>query len=155
MEKDYLNIIRKYPEKTGEVLIPVLQEIQNKFGYISENNINKLSLDFNIPCSKIYSVATYYNQFKFSPDTKIRIRICEGSACHVHNNQEIIEEVKKQLKINENDVSSDGYFSLERVPCFGACALAPVIEINGTFYTKLNKRKLIKILNDLKEQYIK
>ena len=153
MDKDFLNILNKYPDKSGKDLIPVLQDLQNKFGYISEKHINDLSNQFDLACSKIYSVATYYNQFRFSPNTKTIIKICEGSACHAFRSHEIHEELLKQLRINENGVSSDGNFSIERVPCFGACALAPVIEINGTFYTRLNKRKLIKILNDLKEKH--
>lgn len=150
MEKEISNIIKNYPERANKDILPALQEIQNKYGYLSEYSITQISNYFNLPCSKIYSIATYFDQFRFKENSKIHIRVCNGSSCFINGNEDIIKELKKLLNINSKNTSADGKFSIEKVPCFGACALAPLIEINGVYYTKLNKKKLSGIINELK-----
>ncbi|MGM0650055.1 MAG: NAD(P)H-dependent oxidoreductase subunit E [Bacteroidota bacterium] len=145
------NILTKYPDKSKKDMIPVLQDIQNKFGLISESHINEVSNALNVPCSNIYGVATYYDQFKFTADSKVHIKICNGSACYINGYQDILTELRKHLNIQDNGISADGTYSLEKVPCFGACALSPIVEVNGTFYTKVTKRKIREIIKTIHE----
>jgi NADH-quinone oxidoreductase E subunit len=145
------HIIYKYPDKKQKDLIPILQEIQNENGYITESHIQELSDTLNIASSKIYSIATFYDQFQFSPNAKCHIRVCSGSACHVMGIDNLKSEIITKLEIQQNMKSRNGQFSLEEVPCLGACALAPLIEINGEFYGKLTTKKLDNIIENLLE----
>jgi len=145
------HILYKYPDKEQKDLIPILQDIQNEKGHLSEIHIQYLSKYLSIPEVKIYSIATFYNQFRFAPNAKYHLRICSGSACHVMGSDKLIETIKNSLEIQANNRSKNGNFSIEEVPCLGACAMAPLIEINGVYHGKLNSQKLDRILNQLLE----
>ncbi len=145
------HILYKYPGKEQKDLIPILQDIQNENGYLSETHIQNLSKYLKIPEVKIYSIATFYNQFRFAPNAKYHIRICSGSACHVMGSDKLTETIKNTLEIQGNNRSKNGKISIEEIPCLGACALAPLIEINGIFHAKLNSQKLNRIINELLE----
>ena len=100
----------------------------------------------NLPASKIFGVATFYNQFRFSPKGKYHIELCRGTACHVLGSKTVLEQVEKQLKLKAGQTSRDGQFSLEVVACIGACGLAPVIAINGEFHAKVTTESIKEIL---------
>ena len=151
MSETLKHILYKYPDKEQKDLIPILQEIQNEKQHLTEMHIQYLSEYLNIPEIKIYSIATFYNQFKFAPNAENHIRVCSGSACHVMGSDKLIETIKNSLEIQGNNRSKNGKFSIEEVPCLGACALAPLIEINGTYHGKLTPQKLDRILNELLE----
>ena len=87
-----------------------------------------------LPASKIYGVATFYNQFRFQPQGRNHVQVCRGTACHVKGSAAILEAVKRELKIDAGQTTRDGQFSLEVVACIGACGLAPVICVNGEFH---------------------
>jgi NADH-quinone oxidoreductase subunit E len=135
-----------------ENLIPVLQEVQEKEGYLSRESIMKISEELDIPPSKIYGVASFYNQFRFQPTGKYEIQICRGTACHVQGSGKLQEILESELGIKHGETTPDGLFSLKVVACMGACGLAPVICVNGEFFAKVNAEKIRSILKEFREK---
>ncbi|HKK67863.1 MAG TPA: NAD(P)H-dependent oxidoreductase subunit E [Bacteroidales bacterium] len=152
MAKGIKHIMYKYPDRKQKDLIPILQDIQNEHGFISEEHIHEITKTLDIPGSRIYGIATFYNQFKFKQPAEIHIRICSGSACHVMGGDSLWENLRSKLNIQENGRSKDGKISIEEVPCLGSCALAPVIQVNDTYHTRLNKKKIDSIIDSIKNK---
>ena len=130
----------------------MLQDIQDKEGFLSRDSVVAVAEHLKLPSSKVYGVATFYNQFRFHPLGKYHIEVCRGTACHVKGSAEVLEELKRILKIDSGQTTRDGLFSLEVVACVGACGLAPVIAINGEFFARLDAKKTGKVINDLKKK---
>jgi len=145
-------ILEKYKEAGRDSLIPILQDVQEKEGFLSENSLVEIGKLLNLPMSKIYGVATFYNQFRFQPKGKHHIQVCRGTACHVLGSASVLQELEKTLKIKNEETSRDGNFSLEVVACIGACGLAPVIAINGEFHAKVTSASIKEIIENLKEK---
>ena len=139
-------ILKKYTFVQRDNLIPILQEIQETLGFLSTNSIAKVGEYLNMPTSKIYGLATFYNQFRFEIKAKHHIRICNGTSCHLHTNSQIIREFKKHLNIENGEMTKDGLFSLEETTCMGACGLGPVVAVNNEYYTKVTSEKVCKII---------
>ncbi len=139
-------LLGRFPDLSRDKLIPVLQEIQNEFGYLSEESVNELSLHLHLPSSKIYGLATFYNQFRFSPPGKFHIRICHGTGCHLEGGALLIREVEKVLKIRDGETTRDGRFSLEVLSCIGACGQAPVMSVNDEYFDRVDKKKIREII---------
>ena len=152
MRSDIDNILETYNGAKRDSLIPILQKLQEKEGFLSKESVEKVSKYINVPTSKIYGVATFYNQFKFSPPGKYHIQVCRGTACHVLGSATVLSEIENALKIKTDQTTTDGLFSIEVVACIGACGLAPVISINGEFYAKVTTESLQKILKSYKEK---
>lgn len=146
MKKSIDDIIKKYPEGHRDQLIPVLQEIQESEGYLSEEALIKTGKQLKMPTSKIFGVATFYNQFRFEPKGQYHIQVCRGTACHVLGSQTVLQELEKALKIKAGQTTRDGLFSLEVVACIGACGLAPVISVNGTFHGNVTAARIHDII---------
>ena len=146
------DISEKYPGSTRDTLIPLLQDIQDKYGYINRESILALSEKFKLPTSKIYGLATFYNQFRLHPRGEYHIQVCNGSACHLTLSKKIINEIQKELNIKDGETSRDKKFSLEILPCIGACGQSPVICINDEYYTKLTVARLREILTTYREK---
>jgi NADH-quinone oxidoreductase E subunit len=149
---DIDSVLSKFPDIRKESLIPLLQEVQNIIGYITEESVIKIGRHLNIPASTIYGVASFYNQFRFSPKGKYHIQVCYGTACHILGTSTLLKELEKNLKIKDGETTKDGLFSLEVKTCIGGCGQAPVIAINGDFYGKLTLDKLVETLKYLKHQ---
>jgi NADH-quinone oxidoreductase E subunit len=147
MKTDIEEIIGKYSGQKRDSLIPLLQDIQEEVGYISEDSIVRVGKLLGLPASKIYGVATFYNQFRFLAPGKYHIQVCRGTACHVLGSVTVLEEIEKILKIKSGQTTIDKLFSIEVVACIGACGLAPVIAINGEFYAKVTPQSLKDIID--------
>ncbi|MCK5856276.1 MAG: NADH-quinone oxidoreductase subunit NuoE [Bacteroidales bacterium] len=145
-------IFEKYIHAGRDSLIPILQEVQEEDGFLSENAIVEIGKLLNLPVSKIYGVATFYNQFRFQPKGKHHVQVCRGTACHVLGSANVLQELEKTLKIKNDETSRDGNFSLEVVACIGACGLAPVISINGEFHAKVTTASIKEIINNLNQK---
>jgi NADH-quinone oxidoreductase subunit E len=145
-------LLNKYPQGATENLIPILQDIQENEGFLSKESVIEVSKYLNMPSSKIFGVATFYNQFRFSPLGKYHIQVCRGTACHVLGSATVLEEIEKNIGVKAGQTSRDGIFSLEVVACIGACGLAPVISINGNFHAKVNKDAIKDILDNYRKQ---
>ena len=112
----------------------------------------KIGRHLGLPASKIYGVATFYNQFRFQPLGKYHIQVCRGTACHVKGSLAVLEAIKLALNISPGETSKDGLFSLEVVACIGACGLAPVISINGEFHAAMTTDKARALIDSLRRK---
>jgi NADH-quinone oxidoreductase subunit E len=128
-------IISRYKAGSRESLLPLLQDIQIEYGYLNEEAILRVGRHIKLPSSKVYGIATFYDQFRFVQKGKFHIKVCRGTSCHMHGSLGILREVERILNIKEGNTTRDGRFSLEAVSCMGACGSAPVININGEFRT--------------------
>jgi len=132
------SLVRENPETGREALIPLLQRVQEAEGYLSREAVLLIGRRLGLPASKIYGVATFYNQFRFQPKGKYHIQVCRGTACHVRGSAAVLERLERELKIKSGQTTRDGLFSLEVVACIGACGQAPVISVNGEFHARLS-----------------
>lgn len=143
-------ILSKHQHPSREHLIPILQSVQNEFGYIPKDAVKKIGTMLSISASKIYGVATFYNQFKFNPPGKYHIMVCRGTACHVKGSLSVLNLLEEILKIKAGQTTKDGLFSIETVACMGACSLAPVISINGEYYGEITRDKLEQLVKSIR-----
>lgn len=130
MGRRLTEILSSYKGERGE-LIPILQEIQAEFGYLSEEAMAKVAEFVRVAESKVFGVASFYAQFRFTPIGKKRVMVCRGTACHVWGAPRILDEVERCLGIKEGETTPDLEYSLESVACIGCCALAPCMMINN------------------------
>lgn len=152
MDQQFLNILSKYPSGKKDGLLPILQEIQEERGFLTEDVLADVSLHLNLPINKIYGVAAFYDQFHFRPHGWNHFRICNGTACYLFGSSTFLKELEKQLKVKAGSTSRDGKFSLEIVTCSGSCDQAPVIQVNETYYTRVTSEGLNKIIHSLKDK---
>ena len=140
-------ILSHYEGRSNE-LVPVLQEVQEEFGYIPKEAMLDIARFLGAPHSRVYSVATFYAQFRLTPIGRNHIMVCRGTACHVRGAMRILEELEKKLGIKEGETTDDGEFSLETVACIGACGVGPNIVVNKSTYGRLSTRILPDILKE-------
>ncbi|MFW6231392.1 MAG: NAD(P)H-dependent oxidoreductase subunit E [Nanoarchaeota archaeon] len=126
------------PHEKKEV-IRMLQELQQKDGYLSREKLVEVGNETGMPLSEIYGIVTFYSFFKLNKAAKNIIQVCDGTACHVRGSEKLIDEVKAQLGIGEGEMTEDGTFSMEVVRCLGMCASAPLIKINDDVHPKVSK----------------
>lgn len=138
-------------DKENHSLIPLLQHIQEEFGYLPREALVELADYLVIPLSRIYGVATFYSQFNFKPLGKYVVKICHGTACHVNGAINIAQELMDELGINENETSADGLVTLQPVACLGCCSLAPVIMVNEKVYGNLTAAAVRRIAKSIKK----
>jgi NADH:ubiquinone oxidoreductase subunit E len=134
---------------SADELIPILQELQEAYGYLPAGVLRWVSERTGIPTSRIYGVITFYAQFYLKPHGKHTVTCCRGTACHVRGSKKIINAVKGQLGIEDGETTQDMLFSLETVACMGACALSPVLVVDDRYYGKMTPRRAEQILRQL------
>jgi len=152
MSEAVKEILKHFPGAGHDSLIPILQQVQEKMGYLSEESVIEVGKHLNMPASKIFGVATFYNQFRFNQPGKYHIQVCRGTACHVLGSATVLDELEKLLKIKSGQTSRDKMFSMEVVACIGACGLAPVISINGEFHAKVTTESLKNIIENYRNR---
>jgi NADH-quinone oxidoreductase subunit E len=123
-------------------LISILQDVQERFGYLPEEAMLEISRFLGIPESRVYAVASFYAQFRFTPMGKNIVMCCRGTACHVKGAPRILDEVKRELGIDEGETTEDLEYTLETVACIGCCALAPCLMINDKVVAHLTPEKV-------------
>ncbi len=138
-------ILSRYRGESGD-LIPMLQEAQEKFGYLPEEAMRRFARFLKLPESTVYGVSTFYAQFKFTPTGRRLVKVCRGTACHVRGGAHILREVEKRLGIKPGETTDDLDYSLETIACFGSCALAPVMVIDKDVYGRMTTTKAGQIL---------
>lgn len=143
------DIIRSHDDLIPEHLIPLLQEIQAEQGYLPETAIQQVSQSLGVPVSRVYGVATFYNQFRFAPLGQHVIEVCRGTACHVKQSLLIKQHLEHRLKLGESGNSRDNRFTMLCVACLGACSIAPVIKLDGEFHGHLTIEKLDRLLDEV------
>ena len=123
-------------------LIPVLQRIQGKLGYVPPAAMQEVAVHFGIPAVDVYSVLTFYNQFRLTPPGKNQVKICMGTACHMRGANVIQESWERCLNIKVGETTGDREFGLERVACVGCCTMAPVVMINEEMHPKMTPTRV-------------
>jgi NADH:ubiquinone oxidoreductase subunit E len=151
-KQDESNVVVKVDEVlssfTGEKaeLIPILQQVQQVFGYLPQEAMSRIAEFVDIPECTVFGVATFYAQFKFVPAGRNVIKVCRGTGCYVKGAPRILDEIEKLLGIRDGETTSDLQYTLETVACFGSCALAPVMVVNDRVYGRVTPDKVKEIL---------
>ena len=135
-------ILASIPDAGPSDLVPILQQVQKAYGYLPKPILMAVSDRTGISASQIYGVATFYEQFYLEPHGRHTVRCCRGTACHVKGGHNIIKTLKRTLGIEPGETTDDMEFTFETVACLGACALAPVMVVDGTYYGKMSYRKV-------------
>jgi len=152
MDVDRKEILARFTKDRAN-LVPILQNIQETEGYLSPEAIYEISRFLNMTGNDIYSVASFYAQFRFERQGKHTIKVCQGTACHVRGGHQILETVERELKLLPGRVTTDDYeFTLERVACFGSCALAPVMVVDSNVYGRVTTAKVKQLLAEFREK---
>jgi len=139
------DILSQYDGESGD-LIPILQEAQERFGYLPEGVMAGIAKFLRLPESNVFGVGTFYAQFKFTPTGKKVVKVCRGTACHVRGGARILREVEKQLGIKPGETTDDLEYSLETIACIGACALAPTMVIGKETHGQMTTKKVDELL---------
>lgn len=127
-------------------LIPILQQVQERYGYLPGSAVEQAARFLKLSPSEVYGVLTFYAQFRLVPPGETTVKVCQGTACHVRGAKRILDEVESVLKVEAGGTTEDRKYSLERIACFGACSLAPVMVIGNSVYGRLTPQKVQKIL---------
>ena len=144
-------ILQRFPQIKRNALIPLLQAVQDEFGYISEEAISRIGSHLSLPTSKVYGLATFYNQFSFSQRGYYHVVLCNGTACHMGGSGELLSEISKMLEIEDGETTRDGLFSLEVQSCIGACGQSPVMAVNGEYYSEVTVKRVREIIKQYRE----
>jgi len=120
--------------------------VQEELGYLPEEAVSEIAFFLGVPESEVYGVASFYAQFRFVRQGEHTIKVCQGTACHVRGGRRILEAVEREISIQPGETTEDYKFSLERVACFGSCALAPVLVVDKTVYGRMTTAKARKTL---------
>lgn len=150
MEIDLDEIIKKYKSGRREDLIPLLQEIQEVADYLSEAAIVKIGNHLGLSTTKIYGLATFYDQFRFFPTGKVHLKVCHGTSCFMTGSQSIINKLKEETGIDPGQTTRNGNFSYELVSCMGGCNSGPVISVNGEYKTHIKAEHIPDLIRKLK-----
>lgn len=129
-----------------ENLVPVLQDVQNKLGYVPELAMEIIADALDVPAISVYSIVTFYNQLRLNPPGDHHIKVCMGTACHMIGGQIILDSFERRLEIEEGETTPDRKFSLERVACVGCCAIAPVVVVDDYVDGKVTPTRVDGIL---------
>jgi NADH-quinone oxidoreductase subunit E len=132
-------------------LIPLLRVLQERFGYISIEAISTVAEHLGLAETTVYSVASFYTQFKFKPSGRNIIKVCRGTACHVGGGERILSELQRQLGIAPGETTPDLEFTLDTVACIGACALAPVVIVNDDIHGRAATSKVLEAIAQKKD----
>ncbi len=144
-DKDIRDVLNVHERHRGS-LIPILQGIQKKLGYISVEAVEIISNHLNISENDIYGVATFYTQFRYEPPGDHEVLVCLGTACHVRGAPRLLDELERKLGIRSGQTTKDRKFSLQTVNCIGACALGPIVAVDGEFHGQMSPGKIDNLL---------
>lgn len=146
------SIYDKYKDMPGST-IPILQEIQEQFGYLPEEAVNWVADRLDVPRSTFYGVATFYSQFYLTPRGKNIVTVCCGTACHVKGSEKILTTLQRELGLSdEKETTDDLNFTIEKVNCVGACSIAPVVIVNKTVHGKAVRDKILRTVKGLEKE---
>lgn len=139
-------IIEKFKNEKGTI-IGLMQDIHGEYRYLPEEVLLRVSAELDIPMAKLYTLATFYKSFRLEPVGKHHVRVCIGTACHVNGATKIVETLERELGVKSGQTTEDNQFTLETVNCLGACALGPLMLVDGEYHGKIDQGKLKKLLN--------
>ncbi|MDD3118608.1 MAG: NAD(P)H-dependent oxidoreductase subunit E [Victivallales bacterium] len=149
----HLEAVNRILEKYGyneSKLIPILQEVQAEYNYLSKDIISYVATSIGVPPSQVYGVATFYAHFSLEPKGKHIFRLCDGTACHVKKSHSILEALYAKLGLSqEKSTTDDMMFTVETVSCLGACGLAPVMVVDEDVYGQITPEKAIAVVDEI------
>jgi NADH-quinone oxidoreductase subunit E len=143
--KKIASILDKYDRDMGQ-LVPILQDVQEQENYLPKEALVQVSQGLGISLTQVYSVATFFKAFSMKPRGRHLINVCMGTACHVRGAERVLEKIERDTGIDAGDSTDDGRFSLETVNCVGACALGPIVVVDGDYAGQMRSDKVEKIL---------
>jgi NADH-quinone oxidoreductase subunit E len=147
-----MGIVEEMSPLTGGDIIPLLQRLQEAYGYLPKDIVLSVCEETGLSASRVFGVATFYSQFCMEPRGKHLVRCCRGTACHVRGGHRVQDIIEKTLAISDGETTGDMLFSLETVACLGACALAPVLVADKTYYGKMTARRTELLLKEIIEE---
>jgi NADH:ubiquinone oxidoreductase subunit E len=145
--EDLSSVLAPYRGQKGAA-IPVLQKVQENLGYLPEEAFSEIASFLGISQSEVYGVATFYAQFRFERQGEHTVRVCQGTACYVQGGRRVLDTVTKETGIQPGETTEDYKFSLEKVACFGSCALAPVMVVDKEVHGRITQAKAREILGE-------
>ena len=148
MNQELAEILTPYKGRRGS-LIPILQAVQAKLGYLPEEAVVQIARFLGTPESEIYGVLTFYAQFRTSPVGRNLVTVCRGTACHVQGGARLLAELARRLGIKPGETSPDMEYSLETVACLGCCALAPTMVINTEVHGQMTTKKATELFSEI------
>jgi len=140
-------ILKKHG-RTSDELIPILQDVQRGFGYISPESVKRISRYLKVSENQIYGVSSFYAQFRFTEPGRHGVKVCLGTACHVRGGATLLEVLERGLGISCGQTTDDKRYDLERVACLGCCALSPVVQIDRDIYSRMTVNRLTELLKE-------
>jgi NADH-quinone oxidoreductase subunit E len=138
-------IVKAYPTDVRHAL-PIMQDLQQQYNYVPRQALTTISEHIGCSVAHLYAMATFYKALSLKPKGRHIIKVCDGTACHLHGALNLVDTVKRELGIKPGETTADGEFSLETVNCLGACAIAPVLVVDKIYYGKVSSEKLLQIL---------
>jgi NADH-quinone oxidoreductase subunit E len=148
MEEKLQAIVERY--KSGRsTLVGVLQDVSQEYGYLPEEVLREVSRAIEVPVSLFYSLATFYRSFRLEAIGRKHVCVCVGTACHVRGAAQVVDVLERELSIKAGQTTPDGNYTLETVNCLGACALGPLVTVNGEYHSKLDQKGAQKLLKKL------
>jgi NADH-quinone oxidoreductase subunit E len=145
MDKKVIDIVNKYNGDRSQ-LVSILQDVQAEYYYLPQKALVEVSKAMAIPESQVYSVATFFRAFSLKPRGKHLINVCLGTACHVRGAVRVLEKIERSLNVKRGETTKDSKFTLETVNCMGACALGPVVKVDGEYFGQMNTDKVDPLL---------
>lgn len=140
-------------QRSDKPIVAILQDIQEEYRYLPREAFDYLSKQLGVSLAKLYSVATFYENFSLTPKGKYVIKICDGTACHVRKSIPILDAFRKELGLTgDKHTTDDLMFTVETVSCLGACGLAPVITVNDKVYPAMTPEKALELVNELRAE---
>jgi NADH-quinone oxidoreductase subunit E len=146
MESALEKILSPYKGKKG-IVVPVLQELQARYGYVSQEAVEAMARELKISENEIFGVATFYAQFRFQPPGKHTLKVCLGTACHVRGAVTVLEELERTLGVASGQTTKDGLFTLETVMCLGCCAQGPMLVVDESYHGNMHPSKVKPLLD--------
>ena len=145
------SIIDRYKE--GQIsLVGVLQDVSRLFGYLPEETLRDIAKEIEVPISTFYSLVTFYNSFRLEPIGKQHVCVCTGTACHVRGAERVLDTMVRELGLEAGETSVDLEYTLETVNCLGACALGPLVTVNGEYYGNIDQKKVHKLVRQIQKK---
>ncbi|MBM4462892.1 MAG: NADH-quinone oxidoreductase subunit NuoE [Chloroflexi bacterium] len=149
---DKLRTILAHHGRERVELIPILQEVQQEFGYLPREAMLEIANFLEVPSSSVYGTATFYNEFRLTPIGRHPVRVCLGTACHMRGGKRVLEAFEREVGIRVGEITGDGEVSLDRVACVGCCVMAPVVVIGEDIHPRMTPFKVEEVLVELKQK---
>ena len=141
--------IDKYRE--GQIsLVGVLQDVSHLFGYLPEETLRDIAKEIEVPISTFYSLVTFYSSFRLEPLGRKHVCVCTGTACHVRGAERVLDTMERELDLEAGKTSDDLEYTLETVNCLGACALGPLVTVNGEYHGNIDQKKVHKLVRQIR-----